>query len=983
MTGWRLPVGGLIDREDRRSFTFEGQNYAGYGGDTLASALLANGVTTLARSFKYHRPRGVLAAGFEEPNALVQLEKGAFVVPNAKATVTELYDGLIANPVNAWPSLRWDAMALNDVVAPLIPAAFYYKTFMWPDWHLFEPMIRRAAGLGRAPDAPDPDHYETAHAECDVLIIGAGRAGLSAALELANSGRRIMVVEADFALGGRMTEWGEDWGDTGLADDLQGVAQKLHASAQVQVLTRTMAFGAYDHGSFGLVQRLTDHLPTEKRAGLRERLWKVRTKKALIATGAHERPMVFPGNDRPGVMLASAALTYARRYGVGVGRKLALVTNNATGYVTARQLREAGVTVEKIIDSRATLDQQSEALAQELDLDVAVGCVPTGTTGRFGVQGLRWAHHHGDGVPVAASHEMECDGVIMSSGWSPAVHLYCQAGQKLRYCDGLQGFVPSSEGDSIRAIGAANGYLSHKELDADVRSAVTWVINGGSSRDTPARQLSIKPLWAVYGKDKKAWVDFQNDVTLADVALAKRENFKAVEHLKRYTTMGMATDQGRTSNVNAIGAMGNLLNKAPAEVGTTKFRPPYDPVSLGAFASRRVGYGFAPKRYVPSYDVKGEYTPQLEDYGPWQRPAYFALAGERETDAVAREVKTVRSIGGLFDASPLGKIEVRGPDAATFLSRFFVQNVSKLKVGRCRYTLTLNEHGIVFDDGVLARMADDHFLVGTTSGHAHAVEQMMDEWLQSEWPDLQVAVQNVTHDWAVMNVCGPRTRTLLSSFQTDLNLSADGLAPLGFAAGTFAGVPARVQRVSFTGELSYEVSVPWRYGEAFWEALLRDGSEMGFTPFGIEALMVMRTEKGFLHVGSDTDGTTLPQDIGFGVLLEKRPDDFIGKRSAMRPDGMRADRRQLVGLDAVGSADVLPVGAHIRGLDENDPGPSQGWVTSSVYSPTLNRPIAMGVVSGGRARLGQDVQVWHLGKSYRAKLVDPRRYDREGERANA
>ncbi len=972
MSGWRSTSGVSVDRSKPINFRWAGKSYQGYAGDTLASALIANGVSLIGRSFKYHRPRGLIAAGLEEPNGIVQLELGAQTVPNVKATQIELYEGLVAGPVNAKPSLEFDLLAVNQLVKKFIPAAFYYKTFFWPNWHVFEPSIRKAAGLGVAPTTPDPDRYEQRFAHVDTLVIGSGAAGLAAAEAAAAlpGNKRVMLVEADFEYGGGLlSATGKvegmaplEWRNAALA--------RLDAAPNVQLLNRAMAFGFYDHGLVALAERISDHLPPDQRSGPRQRLWKVRAQKVILATGAFERPIPFAGNDLPGVMLASAAQTYARRYGALPGRRVVICTNNDSAYEAAVALHDAGCDIAAIVDSRSDSPAAAEALRK--GIEIVPASVPLAAKGSRSVRGL-------DVAPLAGGtrRRIACDAILTSDGWNPAVHLHSQSGGSLAYDGDLQAFLPAKAVQQAISVGAAAGTLDLAAAIAGARTAVN-----GKAVAAP-RPAPVGPTRRFADGDttaQTAWLDFQNDVTVADVQLASRENFRSVEHLKRYTTLGMASDQGKTSNVAGIHVLSDLLKKAPQAIGTTKFRPPFDPVTIGAFAGRAVGEDLMPRAETPSHAAQLALGAKMENYGQWFRPAYFPASGETEHQAVAREVKAVRQSVGLFDASTLGKIEVKGPDAAEFLQRIYVGGVRTLKVGQGRYGLMLSEHGIVYDDGVFARIGEDHFLVGTTSGHASAITETLHEWLQCEWPHLRVLVENVTAGWAVMNVAGPRARDVLAAVGTDIDLSPDAFPHMQYRSGTVGGVPARIQRVSFSGELSYEVAVPWGYGASLWDAMMRAGRPYDITPFGVEALMVMRIEKGFLHVGSDTDGTTYPQDLGFGPAIAKKKDDFVGRRSIMRPDGLREDRRHFVGLEITDGGGPLEIGAHVLAGDATEPRGTQGWVTSSAQSPTLGRPIAMALVERGRERMGETVRIWDLDTWRSARIADPRFYDPSGER---
>lgn len=965
MPGWRLPRGGRIDRSAPLTFRWAGRTLKGFEGDTLASALLANGVSIVGRSFKYHRPRGLLAAGLEEPNAIVQVGSGARTVPNLKATQVDLVDGLEAAPVNARPSVEFDLRAVNGRFKRFIPAAFYYKTFMWPGWRWFEPAIRRAAGLGVAPADPDPDGYEHCNAFVDTLVVGSGAAGLSAALAASEHSGSVMLVEGDGELGGGLLFATGSFAGNPAERWLSEAVAQLRERTNVTILPRTIAFGYYDHDLVALCERM----PVGR---VRERLWRVRAVRVILATGAFERPLAFANNDLPGIMLASAAVAYALRYGTAPGHQLVIATNNDSAYEAAAALQDLGVKIAAIVDSRP----QETAASREAEfrlIRVIRGVVP--------VKGKGSRHITGVVIGVAGANDsseaIACDALLVSGGWNPAVHLHSQSGGMLRFDDGARAFLPADARQNSAVVGAAAGIFSRDEAIADSRAAAL---------DLPRSAIVAQSVGPVpelpdgSAAAHKAWLDFQNDVTVGDIQLAARENFRSVEHVKRYTTLGMASDQGKTSNMAAIEVLSGLLGKAPDQIGTTKFRPPFDPVTIGAFAGRSVGEDLMPLARLAAHKRHRALGSAMEQYGGWLRPACYRQKGEEEADAVAREVLAVRTGVGLFEASPLGKIEVKGPDAAAFLDRMYVNKLSTLKPGRCRYALMLSEYGTIFDDGVIARTAENRFLVGTTSGHAAAVAATFEEWLQCEWPDLQVLTENVTTCWAVVNVAGPRSRDVLERVGASIDLGAAAFPHMAYREGTLGGVRTRIQRVSFTGELSFEVAVPWRYGEALWDRLITVGDGLGIAPFGVESLMTMRIEKGFLHVGSDTDGVTLPQDVGFGAIVAKKDCDFVGRRSTTTAAGMQTDRRQLVGLEVADGAGVLAVGAHILppGQDKG----SVGWVTSAAMSPTLRKPVALGLVGQGRSRIGETVQVWDLGAVRAARIVEPAFYDPAGERLN-
>jgi sarcosine oxidase subunit alpha len=921
----RLSAGGLIDRNADLAFRFNGRRYRGHAGDTLASALLANGVRLVARSFKYHRPRGIVASGAEEPNALVQLRVGQGSEPNIKATEIELYDGLDATSVNCWPSPSFDLRAINQLAAPLLGAGFYYKTFMWPDWHLFEGPIRRAAGLGLAPSAADPDRYVHRFADCDTLIVGAGPAGLAAALAAATRGERVILAEADFQLGGSAL-WRGD------RREAAKIENALRALPEVTILMRTNVFGYYDHNALAAVEQLGGD-------GARQRLWKIRAKDVILATGAIERPLVFSGNDRPGVMLASAVQSYIRRWAVLPGRHAVVFTNNDGAYEAAAALREAGASV-TVIDSRANPNSPSADGIRVLSAHLV-----TGVKGGRSVRGTTVAP-----VSGGPATTLPCDILAMSGGWSPAVHLFSQSGGSLRFDEAIQAFVPDRARQAVTAVGAAAGDLG---------------------------DLGIEPLWEVPGRKLK-FIDLANDVTTKDIGIAAAENYVSVEHLKRYTTLGMGVDQGKTSNVNGLAVMGALTGRSPGEVGTTKFRPPYTPVTFGTIAGPLVGDLYRPVKQLPAHGWHVTHGGVFEEYAGWARPTAYPLVGETWEEATQREARAARTRAALFDGSPLGKIEVVGRDAGTFLDRIYVGNASNLKVDSSRYGLMLNENGIIVDDGVFVRLGEAHYLVHTTSAGADRIAAMFEEWLQCEWTELDVVILPVTTQWATLTLSGPSAAEILARVGPELDLAH--FRHMTFREEKVAGIPARILRASFTGEASYEISVPARRASELIDALARAGRPYHLTPIGIEALMILRTEKGYLHVGVDTDGTTIPDDVGMAGPIAKKASDFIGRRSLLRADALRPDRLQLVGVQSDDA--LLPVGAHIlRGGEV--PGPIDGYVTSSHHSPTLGRPVALGLVRSGRSRIGEHVTLYDMGTRHGATIVDPVFYDKTGDRLRA
>jgi sarcosine oxidase, subunit alpha len=993
----RTPAGGRIDRSRALPFSFDGRSYSGYAGDTLASALLAHGVHLMGRSFKYHRPRGVLAAGAEEPNALVAVQRDAArLTPNLRATQVELYEGLKAHSQNRWPSLAFDVGAVNDLLAPFIPAGFYYKTFMWPKraWHsLYEPRIRAAAGLGVAPTLADPDRYAVRYAHCDVLVVGAGPAGLAAAAAAAASGARVILCDEQAELGGGLLDEPSD-----SAARLEGLSvhewhaatvRSLAAEPRVTLLPRTTAFGYFPHNLLGLNQRLTDHLAEPPPEVPRERQWQVRAREVVLATGAIERPLVFPGNDRPGILLAGAARTYLQRYGVLSGTRAVLITADDEAYRAALELEQAGMYVAVIADVRPG-ERAAAAAARAAGIPVVAGAQVAGTSGRLRVNALR-----------LENVLQPCDLVLMSGGYTPSVHLYSQARGKLRFAESLAAFLPESAPERVRCAGGCRGVLVLDAARADgaaagaaaaaeARAPARRGVQPGATRAAASPAAPEARAAGLAGAlprppnaHGRAFVDWQNDVTTKDLALALREGFSAVEHLKRYTTTGMATDQGKTSNLNALGILSQSLERTIPQVGLTTFRMPYTPVSFGAFAGLARGALFDPLRTTPMHAWARGAGAVFEDVGLWKRARYFPRATEHMHQAVARECRAVRAHCGIFDASTLGKIEVVGKDAVTFMERLYVNAWASLPVGRSRYGVLLRDDGFVFDDGVVARVATDRFHVTTTTGGAPRVLALMEDYLQTEWPELSVWLTSTSEQWAVIAVQGPKARQVLAGL-VDVDLSAAALPHMGVAAGRILGVPMRLFRVSFTGELGFEVNVPSDFGAAVWEAIYAAGQAHGITPYGTETMHVLRAEKGYIIVGQDTDGTVTPEDVGLGWAIGKNKPDFVGKRSLQRTAMQAAGRRQLVGLLTADPRIVLEEGAQVLA----EPGAALpvrplGHITSAYHSATLERSIALALVSGGRGRTGQTLYVAQGGAAVPVEVTGTIFYDPKGARLNA
>ncbi len=995
----RLARGGrLIDRTTQVEFTFNGKHLRGYAGDTLASALLGAGQVLVGRSFKYHRPRGVVASGAEEPNALVNLGRGRRLEPNQRATTTELFEGLEARSQNHWPSLEFDVGAVNSVLSRFLPAGFYYKMFMYPRafWkHVYEPFIRQSAGLGQAPNARDADVYEQSYLHVDVLVIGGGVAGLAAAKSAADAGKRVMLIEQTAHWGGRAPVDGAviDGKDANQwVDDAVG---GLLARDNVQARTRTMGAGVYDHGYVLAYERLTDHAPEK---GLpRHRLWKIRAGHVVTATGAIERPLSFAGNDLPGVMLASAVRDYLVNYGVSPGDRTVVVTNNDDAYRTAIALHEAGLAVPVIVDARVGGGGALADAARDLGIRVETGRGIAKVKGSGRVEGVSICAQEGEGAVV---EDIACDAVAMSGGWSPVVHLWSHCGGKLVWDETQAHFRPDASKPPTGADGAAfltpagsaSGVLSTADVLADAMAA------GAAASDVKAKgrppvveepsAAGMEPVWVMPrgagdALRAKMWLDFQNDVKVADVELAAREGFESVEHAKRYTTLGMATDQGKLSNINGLAVLSQALGDAIPQVGTTTFRPPYTPISMGAIAGEARGALFQPVRRTPIYDWHEANGAYWEPVGQWRRPYCYRQPGESIEAAVHREVKNTRETLGLLDASTLGKLVVKGPDAGRFLDMLYTNMMSNLAVGKCRYGLMCSENGFLIDDGVVARMDEDTWLCHTTTGGADRIHAHMEEWLQTEWWDWKVYVANLTEQYAQIAVVGPQARRVLERLG-GMDVSAETLPFMTWAEGTLGALPVRVFRISFSGELSYEIAVPASHGRALWDKLLAAGDDLGVMPYGTEALHVLRAEKGFIMIGDETDGTVIPQDLGLGWAISKKKADYLGKRAQERSHMTDPGRWRLVGLETLDGS-VIPDGAYAvgEGLNANGQRETVGRVTSTYYSPTLERGIAMGLVLGGPDRMGDVIEFPKLGGgSVKARIVEPVFYDKDGEKQN-
>lgn len=969
----RLPAGGLIDRGRPVAFRFNGRECQGHRGDTLASALLANGLQRVARSYKLHRPRGIFSAGEEEPCALVEVRTAGSWTPNCRATLVHLFEGLDARSQLGWPSVDFDLGRWVDLSHPLWPAGFYNKTFKWPRWRTWEPWLRRMAGLGRAPLQAGPERYEQVHAHCDVLVCGAGPAGLAAALAAASAGLQVMLVEQDPRPGGTLL------GEHSCLDDMPGaewamhIAAMLHAQHGVRILTGTTLAAVHDGPVVTLAQASAD--------GTRhDCLWIVRPRRILLAGGATEQGLLFPGNDRPGIMLASAARTYLNRYAVAGGTTPAVACNNDAAWQTAFDFIQAGWAVAFIADARPQVDPELERRARAAGIEVLCDSRIARTLGAAGLRAVELARN--DGRKLG---QRRCDLLAVSGGWAPRVHAWCHARGSLRFDQTLQCFLPAGELPELAMAGSAAGVVGLAETLADgTRVGVALALQLGKVAPATRQPLVAReplvarriPATDVRAGKRRQWIDLMHDVTLDDAALAVREGFTEVEHFKRFTTTGMAADQGKTGNLNAFLALGSLTGRLPQEVGTTTFRPPYTPVSLGAVAGPVHGEGYVPRRYLPAHRLHHAWGAVMADYS-WQRPDYYPQRGETPAESVCREVLCVRHAVGVFDNSPIGKIEVHGPDAARFLDRIYVNDVIGIAPGRARYGLMLNENGVLIDDGICTRLGQEHFLLNTSSAHVALISNWLERWAQCEWPELDLVIDDVTNQWACYTVAGPQARQLLHSLRPSFGIAANELPHMAWTSGRLADLPARIARVSFSGELSFEVSVPAGHGVELLSAIAGHGAVLGLEPYGIEALMLLRLEKGYLHVGTDTDGATSSDDVGWGAVARRKSGDFIGRRSLERPANRANGRRQLVGVEPVAPQQQLRIGGHFSAGKGHG---TQGWITSAGFSPSLQRWIGLGVLSDGRARTGQTVGVYDHGHSYQVRVTSPCFYDPEGHR---
>lgn len=1000
----RLPKGGRIDRSQPLTFTFNGQNYQGYNGDSLAAALLANGVDIVGRSFKYSRPRGIVAAGAEEPNAILQLGAAENAqVPNIRATQQALYAGLVATSTNGWPSVNNDVMGiLGKVGGAMMPPGFYYKTFMYPQnlWLTYEKYIRKAAGLGRSPLEVDPDIYDHMNQYCDVLVVGSGPAGLAAALAAGRSGARVILADEQEEFGGSLLDTRETLDGKPASEWAAKVIAELETLPEVTLLPRATVNGYHDHNFLTIHQRLTDHLgEVAPRGQARHRVHRVRAKRVVLAAGAHERPLVYANNDVPGNMLAGAVSTYVNRYGVAPGRQLVLSTNNDYAYRVVLDWLDAGQQVVAVADARSNPRGTWVEEARARGVRILTGSAVVEARGSKRVSGARICAIDVTGHRVTSPGEVvDCDLIVSSGGYSPVVHLASHLGGKPVWREDILAFVPSEGGFQQRhCAGAVNGVFALGDVLADgfeagakaAAEAGFKAIEGTVPKTEKRKEEATLALFQVphdksTARAPKQFVDLQNDVTAAGIELATREGFESVEHVKRYTALGFGTDQGKLGNINGLAIAARSMGISIAEMGTTMFRPNYTPVTFGAVAGRHCGNLFDPKRYTAMHSWHLKQGAEFEDVGQWKRPWYFPKRGEDLHAAVARECKAVRDSVGILDASTLGKIDIQGPDAREFLNRVYTNAWTKLDVGKARYGLMCKEDGMVFDDGVTACVGENHFIMTTTTGGAARVMEWLEIYHQTEWPELKVYFTSVTDHWATMTLSGPNSRKLLSEV-TDIDLDKDAFPFMTWKEGLVGGVPARVFRISFTGELSYEVNVQADYALGVWEQIVEAGKKYNLTPYGTETMHVLRAEKGFIIVGQDTDGSVTPDDLNMGWCVGRnKPFSWIGWRGMNREDCLREDRKQLVGLKPLDPNQVLPEGAQlVFDPKQSIPMKMVGHVTSSYMSPSLGHSFAMAVVKGGLKRMGERVFAPLAdGSVIEAEICSSVFYDPKGDRQN-
>ena len=996
----RVKTSKFVDETYRVSFKFNGSRYYGYKGDTLASALLANDIHLVGRSFKYHRPRGIMTSGSEEPNAIVQLHNNSDrTEPNVRATEIEIYEGLEASSQNCWPSVNFDIGGINNLLSPLLPAGFYYKTFMWPAsfWEKYEYFIRKSAGLGKSPTTPDPDIYEHEYIHCDVLIVGAGISGIMAAKTAAKNGLKTLLVDEKPNLGGSTVYQNSEHFKINNQNSGSWLEKEINEikkidNLDIRIRTSVAAFHGYN---FLLArENLTDHLPIEQRKNkTRQKLLKIRAKKVITATGSLERPLIFNNNDRPGILLSSAIKRYADLFGVACGEKNIFLTNNDSAYETAISLIQKGIKVEAIVDNREEIESKLLYEVEKNNIKVFKGFTIVNTNGYKKINRVSLMKLSKDGQKVIGSKiNLSCDCLGVSGGWTPAVHLFTQSGGKLKFREEDQVFIPSKYSSDQISIGACNGDLTLEDIIENTPKYLKEFLNIKktdydnvevfSSENKSKRNIWLLPSDKILGKTK-SFVDYQNDATAKDIKLALREGFRSIEHVKRYTTTGMGTDQGKLGNMHALGIISETAGTKMGEHGTTTFRPPYTPLTFGTIVGRNVGEYFDIFRKTPMHEWHLKNKAEFENVGQWKRAWYYPKNNENMFEAVQRESKAARESAGILDASTLGKIDIQGTDASEFLNRVYTNAWSKLAVGKCRYGLMLNEDGMVYDDGVTTRLGENHYIMTTTTGGAANVLGKLEDYLQTEWPELDVYLTSVTDHFATISVCGPNSKKIISNVIPDLDLSDENFPHMSFKNTKIGKINCRVMRISFTGEHSYEINIQANYANSVWEKCMDVGKDFNITPYGTETMHLLRAEKGFIIVGQDTDATMTPIDLQMDWIVSKKKYDFIGKRSLYRSDTIKDDRKQLVGLLTDNPNEILEEGAQIVADINKSPIEMLGHVTSSYYSPNLKKSIALGVVRGGKNMMGKKLIIPMENKTINVTVADPVFLDKENKRLNA
>ena len=994
---YRLDNIGYINRDKNISFTFNGKKYFGYEGDTLASALLANGIHLVARSFKYHRPRGFFGAGVDEPNAKVQLYKGAKTEPNANATEVELVEGLIVKSQNCWPSVSFDFGAINNLFQKFFPAGFYYKTFMWPKsfWYkVYEPIIRKAAGLGVAPLKPDPDRYEHKYEYCDVLIAGSGPSGLASALAAAKNGARVILAEDKSRFGGSLlvdevtigNKKGKEWADEAIS--------QLKSMPNVIVKNRSQVFGYYDHNMMVMFERTRDHIENPNKFTPRQKLWYIRAKEIVISTGSLERPLIFGNNDRPGILLSSAAKEYLKVYGVLVGRKPIIFTNNDSAYDTAIEFKKNGINP-LVVDTRTNSDSSVISEAKNLNIDIKFSHGIANTKGHLKVNSATIGKFNSDKSSYENLEEVSCDSICVSGNWTPTVHLSSQSGNKLKFNETIDAFIPSQSRQKESTIGSAHGSFTLKQALEDGFNKGFELSNNITNKNSKSTAPTSNE--RSYGEHDKFWcmplpknkhykrfVDFQNDVAVSDIELAVREGFRSIEHVKRYTTLGMATDQGKTSNLNGLQLVSNIEGKIVPEVGHTTFRPPYTAVTIGTIVGREVGKHYRPTRKSPMHEWHEKNNAVFVDAGLWLRPRYYKQDNESLEEAAKREANNVRKNVGVCDVTSLGKIDIKGPDTAEFLNRIYTNAWMKLPVGKARYGVMLREDGIVFDDGTTTRISENNFHMTTTTAQAVNVLAHLEYYLQVVWPELNVNVLSTTEQWAGAALAGPNSRELLSKLFPETNILNEALPFMGYKESDLFGVPARIFRISFSGELAYEINVESSYGTFMWEKIIEFGQEMNIEPYGTEALSTLRIEMG--HVaGSELDGRTIPYDVSLEGMLSKKK-DFIGKRSLTREAFLNPKREKVVGVIPLDKKTTIPEGSHlVKDGNASSPNPKLGHVSASCWSVEYNNPFSLAIIQDGKNRIGEKLYAVSPlnNKNIAVEIVSSHYVDPKGERVRS